>query len=81
MRILGLDENYYHVHYGHGLGYDILGPFYRQSESEDAALLKMTEKIKKPMKSLTWVTIQSSGELFRMWRRVEDEVWKEFPVG
>jgi hypothetical protein len=76
MKILGLRDSFWTVHYGRAWGLAQEGPFYSLSEAE-AKILDLMESKKKPR---GWITIKENQKVIRIWGQVEDGVWKEFPV-
>lgn len=80
MRILGIKEPCYEIRYGSGPWTRDGGVYYEELRAEAAADLLMTERISKPMKNRVWVRIYKDGVLFRNWKRLEPEIWKEFSV-
>lgn len=80
MKILGISEDYYEVQYGHGGSRSVEGPYYTEYAANDVAYLLMTEGISKPMKNRTWLSVKKNNKALRTYRRLSDDVWKEFPV-
>jgi hypothetical protein len=74
MKILGVDDPFYMIHYGHGAAFNFEGPFYEASEAEERIPGLMGVK----MKHRSWLTIKKDEVVVRRWTQIAEGVWKEW---